>query len=110
MIRQLCADNDTRPITLLYNARTLSDLAFKDEFDALAKQHTNLKLVYITSQEKGSMRFGRIDAQCIQDEIKDIPQQQYFICGPKPMMDAIRKTLCDLGVAKRKIHFEEFSL
>lgn len=110
MIRELCANNDTRPLTLLYNARTLQDFAFKDELDALARQYTNLKLVYITSQEKSSGRFGRIDAQCIQDEINDISTQHYFICGPKPMMAAVRTTLRTLGVAKSRLHTEEFSL
>ncbi|EKD78611.1 MAG: Oxidoreductase FAD/NAD(P)-binding protein [uncultured bacterium] len=110
MIRELCHGSIDRPITLLYNAKTMPDFAFKDEFDALMKQHPNLKIVYITSQEKTVVRFGRIDANCIQEEIKQIPEQQYFICGPKPMMTAVRQTLAGLGVARTHIHCEEFSL
>lgn len=110
MIRELCYEQSNRPITLLYNARALTDFAFQNEFNILAQQHANLKVVYITSQEKSTVRFGRIDATCLREEIKNLAQQHYFVCGPKPMMTAVRNTLHTLGVAKSHIHFEEFSL
>ncbi|EKD78251.1 MAG: Oxidoreductase FAD/NAD(P)-binding protein [uncultured bacterium] len=110
MIRELCHESADRPITLLYNAKTMNDFAFKNEFDDLAKMHPNLKVVYITSQEKGQVRFGRVDQNCLQEEIHDITHQHYFICGPKPMMTAVRKMLRGFDVPKSHIHFEEFSL
>lgn len=110
MIRELCHEQSNRPITLLYNARAMTDFAFQDEFNILVQQHPNLKVVYITSQEKTTVRFGRIDANCLQEEIKDLAQQHYFICGPKPMMEAVRTTLRTLGVTKSRLHAEEFSL
>lgn len=111
MMRQLLMYEDSqRPMTLLYNGRSKQDLAFKEEFDALAKAHSNFKTVYITSQEKCELRHGRVDQACLQEEIKNLTQQHYFICGPKPMMRAVRKTLNELGVPSDSIHFEEFAL
>ncbi len=36
-------------------------------------------------------------------------QQEYFICGPGPMMDAAEKVLLEKGVDPKRIHIERFS-
>ncbi|MBI4407792.1 MAG: ferric reductase-like transmembrane domain-containing protein [Candidatus Kerfeldbacteria bacterium] len=101
MITELLAQSSAKPMTLLYSARSVDDIAFKTEFDALAASHSNFKLVYVT---------GRIDQACLQKEIPEQLRQQYFICGPKPMMKAIVKCLHNLAVPTKQIHFEEFAL
>ncbi|MET7477712.1 ferredoxin reductase family protein [Streptomyces sp. NPDC005648] len=42
--------------------------------------------------------------------VPDIGDRDVFLCGPPPMMNAVLRTLGDLGVPKRQIHFERFSL
>ena len=42
--------------------------------------------------------------------VPDIAERDVFLCGPPPMMNAVLRTLGDLGVPRRQIHFERFSL
>ncbi|MGQ4389762.1 ferredoxin reductase family protein [Streptomyces sp. SAS_270] len=42
--------------------------------------------------------------------VPDIGERDVFLCGPPPMMNALLRTLGDLGVPKPQIHFERFSL
>ncbi|MGW1168130.1 ferredoxin reductase family protein [Streptomyces sp. NPDC001153] len=42
--------------------------------------------------------------------VPDIGARDVFLCGPPGMMTAVLRSLADLGVPKRQIHFERFSL
>ncbi|MFJ5175777.1 ferric reductase-like transmembrane domain-containing protein [Streptomyces griseoviridis] len=42
--------------------------------------------------------------------VPDIAGRDVFLCGPPPMMTAVLRTLRDLGVPRRQVHFERFSL
>ncbi|MFJ9815562.1 ferric reductase-like transmembrane domain-containing protein [Streptomyces sp. NPDC101151] len=42
--------------------------------------------------------------------VPDIADRDVFLCGPPPMMTAVLRSLDDMGVPKRQIHFERFSL
>ncbi|OHA19445.1 MAG: hypothetical protein A2836_03890 [Candidatus Taylorbacteria bacterium RIFCSPHIGHO2_01_FULL_45_63] len=52
---------------------------------------------------------GRIDKEKIVRLVPDFKEREIYICGPKPMMDAVRGILRELGVERRFIHFEKFS-
>ncbi|RPF37057.1 ferric reductase-like transmembrane domain-containing protein [Streptomyces sp. TLI_185] len=42
--------------------------------------------------------------------VPDIGERDVFLCGPPPMMNAVLRSLDELGVPKQQIHFERFSL
>ncbi|WP_053655738.1 ferric reductase-like transmembrane domain-containing protein [Streptomyces sp. MMG1121] len=42
--------------------------------------------------------------------VPDLADRDVFLCGPPGMMTAVLRSLGDLGVPKRQIHFERFSL
>jgi predicted ferric reductase len=42
--------------------------------------------------------------------VPDIAERDVFLCGPPPMMNAVLRTLDELRVPKRQVHFERFSL
>ncbi|GAB2869018.1 ferredoxin reductase family protein [Streptomyces deserti] len=42
--------------------------------------------------------------------VPDVADRDVFLCGPPPMMNAVLGSLRELGVPKRQIHFERFSL
>lgn len=60
---------------------------------------------YVASEEDGFLTAAKIKEMCGGLEGKEI-----FICGPPPMMKALRSQLKALGVPNRKIHSEEFSM
>ena len=53
---------------------------------------------------------GFLTAQKIKDMCGGLDGKQIFICGPPPMMKALRSQLRALGVPNRNIHSEEFSM
>ncbi|MBL8868589.1 MAG: 2Fe-2S iron-sulfur cluster binding domain-containing protein, partial [Planctomycetaceae bacterium] len=53
-------------------------------------------------------QFGRIDAATIRNLVPDILNTPVFMCGPEPMMEAIREGLLSIGMPKEQIHTEEF--
>ena len=55
-------------ITILYGANTKDDLIFRTELNDLAKKSSNIKIVYILSEEeKDGYRYGVITKELIED-------------------------------------------
>ncbi|WP_432118014.1 ferredoxin reductase family protein [Streptomyces sp. bgisy032] len=42
--------------------------------------------------------------------VPDIAERDVYLCGPPPMMNAVLRSLRELGVPRSQIHFERFSL
>jgi ferredoxin-NADP reductase len=51
-----------------------------------------------------------VDAAALKRLVPDLMERDAFLCGPPPMMAALRAGLAGLGVAKDRIHYEQFSL
>lgn len=100
-----------RDVTLLYGNRRVNEIAFRTELDQLAKQQGPIRIVHVLSQDQDwTGERGHIDAACLKKYIPNITACDYFICGPVPMMQSLKRILHDYGVAKRFIHTEEFAL
>ncbi|MDP2586167.1 MAG: ferredoxin reductase family protein [Candidatus Komeilibacteria bacterium] len=99
-----------REATLLYGNRNEQEIIFKDELDELKKQH-QFGLHYILSEKISSVfEHGNIDKEKISRLVPDLKEREVYLCGPVPMMKAIRRQLTELGLPKKLIHFEKFSL
>ena len=48
---------------------------------------------------------GRIDAQFLRDQISDFTQN-FYVCGPDPMVKQLRETLGGLGAKTDAVTFE----
>ncbi len=102
--------------TLFYGNRSTDTVIFKEELEELKNRFLQrLSLHFIFSQEDpgADLFFGRIDEEkcktfCTKllnvEEVDD-----FFICGPEMMIDAVQQTLYSLWVPKHKIHFELFT-
>ncbi len=100
-----------RSVQLLYANRTRHDIAFFEELNEIEQATKAISIVHVLSDDPTWQgEHGRINEVCITKYIKDITAKEYFICGPPPMMAAIKNTLRTLGVPRHQIHTEEFSL
>ena len=75
------------------------------------------ELVHISSRIKGFRVFpfyteaqGRLNAEIVQATVGNLKGKEIFLCGPPPMMKALRSQFNKLKVHNRKIHSEEFQL
>ena len=112
MLRSLAADGDQRPL-LLFNANpTWEDVTYREEFDEL-QQQLNLQVVHILEKppEDWQGESGFVNADILDRHLPGNRQvYQYFICGPPPMLEAVREGLLDLGIPLSQIQIEEFVL
>lgn len=102
-------------IILFYANRTPDQVMFQQELEALAQAHSNFKLVYIYDHPPTNYppeQTGYLEAHKIRTLLKKYSAQkadEYFICGPTPMMQVIENTLKQLNIAPEKIHIEHFT-
>jgi ring-1,2-phenylacetyl-CoA epoxidase subunit PaaE len=102
--------------TLFYGNRSLESIIFREEIEALKNKFMGrLSVHYVMSGEfPGSdLFYGRIneekcEAYC--NKLLDIKEvDAFFLCGPYSMIEGVKDTLYQLGVAKGKVHFELFT-
>ena len=102
-------------ITLIYANKNEESTIFKTELDSIAGSNSNLKVVYVFDQPSGpvsDLQKGIITkekALTLIENFGGVNAQEYFICGPGPMMENVKTTLENLKIAKEKIHIEYFN-
>src|SRR6478735_5796898 len=102
--------------TLVYGNRNRHSIIFKEELEALKNLYMDrFRIIYILSREKtdAAINFGRIDG----DKCKELCNKnlditrtdEFFLCGPESMIFSVKDQLEQMGVEKKKIHFELFT-
>lgn len=102
-IRDMTEDDD-RDIHLVYAARDIKDAIFLEELKERAAALGNVKLVPLFSDEGN---FARVDI--MKTKLTDpLDTYDYFLCGPKPMVNGLIRDLGAEGVTRARIHTEAF--
>lgn len=102
-------------ITLIYANKNEAATIFKNEIDQLAATHPQLKVLYVfedPSQALPDLQKGVITEEkgkALMQQVNATDADEYFICGPAPMMENAKKVLENLKIAKDKIHIEYFT-
>ncbi|MCR9237058.1 MAG: ferric reductase-like transmembrane domain-containing protein [Alphaproteobacteria bacterium] len=95
---------DSRQIHLVYAAREEKDAVFLEELKHRANQLGNVTLVPLFSQDGN---FARVDI--MKTKLPDpLSTYDYFLCGPKPMVEGLVHDLRNQGVNRSQIHTEAF--
>jgi predicted ferric reductase len=113
MIKHLHDTNNVMPVILLYANNDEKSITFKDELEDIAISGIpQLKVVHVLSKpetgwtgETGFVDQAKIDKYCG----RDLSNKGFYLCGPKPFLDAIVQILQSKGVAPEHIHMELFS-
>ena len=110
MVRFAVSSDPTRPVTLLYSARTARDVAFFPELRLLAERHPHVNIAVTLTQDSAAAqwRTGRIDARMLQEHVAHPAHTIFCICGPGEMIAAVRKALLAIGVPADQIRSEKF--
>ncbi|MDZ4664896.1 MAG: FAD-binding oxidoreductase [Bacteroidota bacterium] len=101
-------------ITLIYANKNEDSTIFKNELDTISS-NPNLKVVYVFDAPKNSVpdvQKGIITSEKALQLIENyggLNADDYFICGPGPMMENVKTTLEKLKIKKEKIHIEYFT-
>ena len=102
ILRQLKKENKTEGNTLIFANKTEADIILKDEL----KEILGDNCIFILSQEKKEgYDFGRVDEDYLKSKISDF-SQNFYLCGPPPMVISLQKILPKLGAKVENIVFE----
>lgn len=114
-IRSICKyvvdKNLGNNIVLVYANRSIKDVVFKDDFEAMMKSYAGLRVAHVLSEAEPGFKctVGRINREVIKNEIPDYAERKFYLCGPPQMVEAMRLLLTDeLGVSLEMIVTENF--
>jgi predicted ferric reductase len=96
---------DGYKVDLYYSAATAEDAAFKEELKNIASRNPNFRLIDWYGMEKGFL-----NADAIIKESNGVASKEIFLCGPPPMMHALKNQFDKWKVPASHIHSEEFAL
>jgi len=102
-------------ITLIYANKNEESTIFKNELDLILSQNSALQIVHVLDQPTtkiSDLQTGIIStekAKALIEKFELLKADEYFICGPGPMMENVKTALESLHVVKEKIHIEYFS-
>jgi len=112
MLRTLADRGDKRPLWFFYGNEGWDDVIFRDDLEAL-QQRLDLRLIHVLNRppDDWTGEAGFVTADLMQRILPPEPHKYtYFLCGPKPMADAVQQGLHALRVPMRNIHFELFDM
>jgi ferredoxin-NADP reductase len=111
MLRHHRAVGSTTPVRLLYSARRLDDVIYRDELTNLdAGDTVDVRFTLTREQPEGWTGYaGRIDRQLLED-VAWPPSggQLAYVCGPTGFVETAASMLVDLGHDPARIRTERF--
>ncbi len=105
IIRQLQLSSESRDITLLYAAKSSSDVVFRDTFSQLGQR---FNIILAEPEPNWTGLSGRVDASVILDVTQPTSNHYLYISGPEPMVEQLEKGLKDSGINKKHIYGDFF--
>jgi len=115
IIKTTLAREPKSDFTLVYGNRTRGSIMFREELEDLKNRYMGrFSVFHVLSREEQDVELlnGRIDADKVRALARGLipvaDVDEFFLCGPETMINAVKDALQDLGVDKEHIHFELF--
>ena len=104
-----------RKISYWYGARSRREIFYEEDFRAIEREFPNFSFHIALSDpqpEDNWTGYTGFIHQVIYDnylKTHDAPEDiEYYMCGPGPMANAVKKMLWDLGVPREMLMFDDF--
>jgi predicted ferric reductase len=96
-------DEDHYEIDFFYAMETGEQRYFIEDFYTLGDQNPRVRTVPVQHDQLGHMT-----ADDVEGVSRNLPEKDILICGPPPMMHALKAQFMAKGMPEHQIHFEEF--
>jgi ferredoxin-NADP reductase len=115
MVRHRRAIGETRPCVLLYSARTMDDVLYRDELLELDSQSDGFSLVLTLTRAKATRANDfsrRIDADLVMEALARLPERPgvVYVCGSNAFVNAATDGVLSAGVSERAIRTERYGV
>ncbi len=112
ILRQLRAENDSRPLKLIYGNRLVEQIMYRSELDEM-KDILDIEIHHVVSEPPADWAgaVGQLDEAMLKRYLsfEGHAQWLYVVCGPAAMIDGVETSLETIGVPLRQIISEKFS-
>jgi ferredoxin-NADP reductase len=109
ILRQREDSGSEVPVKLLYSARTLSELIYRDELDG---QHDGVEIIYTLTREQPAGWTGyarRVDRALLAETAWPAGKNPLaFVCGPTSFVETVAAGLVALGYQPGRVKTERF--
>ena len=96
--------DETKEIDVLFRASNQADLVLKAELNEIARRR-GARVHYLV----GSRKEHPLTFDYIRKIVPAFRDADVFVCGPKPMVDAVKEAVKDAGIPKDRFHDEAFA-
>ncbi len=101
-----------RACWLFFGCRTTQDIFYLDEYEQLAREHPNFRVIYALSDplEPGEQWDGETGFihLSVDKHLEAGVKRQAFLCGPPPMIEAVTRVLEEKGLRPDDIFYDKF--
>jgi ferredoxin-NADP reductase len=111
MLRHHAAMESQEAMRLVYSARTLGDVIYRDELRQLADNPHRDVTITLTREQSTTWtgRHGRVDSELLEDAgWPPSVRPRCYVCGPTPFVEAVSDALVALGHESTYIKTERF--
>ncbi|RBW49805.1 ferric reductase-like transmembrane domain-containing protein [Marinobacter sp. F3R11] len=113
LLRELAANQDPRPIRLIYGNKDYEQMVLQGEIESLQKTMPDFRqqLVCKNPTKVPGVRQGVIVKDCVADAIDPELAKDWavYLCGPPGMISSVTENLRSLGIPEANIHYEQLS-
>jgi ferredoxin-NADP reductase len=111
MLRHRAATRTPVPARLLYSARSLDDVIYREELDGLAADDEGLEVLYTLTREQPRGWTGyarRVDEEILRDIADPNGAGVAYVCGPTRFVESVADGLVSVGYAPENVRTERF--
>jgi ferredoxin-NADP reductase len=110
IVRHRVATQSDTPVRLLYSARSLEDVIYRDELMRTYDDEVDIRFTLTRSQPAGWRGYsGRVDAGLIEQVAWPASERPLvYICGPNGFVEAAASALVTLGHEPARVKTERF--
>jgi ferredoxin-NADP reductase len=111
MLRHRAAAGAAVPARLLYSARSLEDVIYRDELDRLAASDDQFELSYALTREQPAGWMGyarRVDEGILREVTYPSCEGTAFVCGPTRFVETVADGLVAIGYVPEQVRTERF--
>lgn len=110
ILRRLEATGSTRAAHLIYGATTDEDVVELEAVRALEESLDGLTWTYTVAAEDTTAPHQGYVTTLVEDEHFHDGEASVYLCGPPPMVDAVRSSFSEQGFAPAGFYYEKFAL
>ncbi|HKD04643.1 MAG TPA: ferric reductase-like transmembrane domain-containing protein [Bryobacteraceae bacterium] len=112
MLRYIEAAAVETEVLLFYAVRSEHDVIFKKELERLTLRLPHFRCVIVASRPGPDWRGprGHVDRERIAQEVGEIGDRTFFLCGPAAFMETVKEILASMGAHAGQIRQERFTV